>query len=165
MPIVDTLKIYEALKKALALPGIEPKAKAITEALEKAFEEYQIKQIEALATKEDLAKTETRLKEDLAKIETRLKEDLTILKEDLRKTETILKEDLRKTETILKEDLRKTETILKEDLRKTETRLKEDLIILKEDLRKTEIRLIRWQVGLWITQIGILLGVLFAFFR
>jgi len=40
-----------------------------------------------------------------------------------------------------------------------------EILATKEDLARLETRLIRWMFIFWVGQIGVILSVLFAFFR
>ncbi|MBI5574156.1 MAG: hypothetical protein HY919_06360 [Elusimicrobia bacterium] len=57
MAIVNTLRIYEILRPKLQ----DEPAKAVAEAIEESFEEYQEHQSTILATKVDLAETKAEL--------------------------------------------------------------------------------------------------------
>lgn len=68
MAIVNTLKLYEILRPKLQ----DEPAKAITEVIEKSFEEYQEKQKELLATKEDLANLKAELMKEIHSIKSEI---------------------------------------------------------------------------------------------
>ena len=64
---------------------------------------------ESLATKEDLANTETALRTDLENVDTALRSEIGTLRKDLENTETALRKDLENTETAMLGRMRELE--------------------------------------------------------
>jgi len=66
---------------------------------------------------------------------------------------------------ILKERLAEPEAkIITEAIEKSFEEAKE-ILATKEDLTRLETRLIRWMFIFWVVQIGVILSILFTFFR
>lgn len=53
----------------------------------------------------------------------------------------------------------------KEDIAKLREEVKEEISTLRVEIARTEARLIRWMFIFWATQLGGIIGILFAFFR
>ena len=94
-----------------------------------------------LATKNELANTESTLKADIAKTNV-----------EIAKIESALKADIANTESVLRAEIAKTESVLRAEIAKTNAKI-----------ANTEAHLIKWMVGLTMGSVGVMVA-LFSFF-
>jgi predicted RNase H-related nuclease YkuK (DUF458 family) len=140
MHAIDTLQIYERLKKAKASDAL---SKEMAEIIGNIVDEQ-------LSTKADLKNTEL------------------AMKNDLKNTELTLKNELKSTEAKLEAKLKNTEAKLEAKLKNIELALKNTEVKLQAEIQtavhgsKTEIIkwIIGWVTGLLMAQTGFLLTYL-----
>jgi hypothetical protein len=152
MTIVNTLAIYEKLKEHFKEAG----ARALTEAIEGALQEYQEYQREFLATKEDIKDMAT--KADIAALKEYVKDEILGVRQDMAKMEASIREDMTKVEASIREDMTKVEASIREDMTKVEASL-------RTEIANTRAELIKWMFIFWAGQVGALIGILFLFFK
>jgi flagellar motility protein MotE (MotC chaperone) len=111
-------------------------------------------------------------KSDVSNLEATLKEDIRQTKEAMYQLETTLKEDIRQTEeamhqleATLKEDIHKLESEVKEDIHQLATAVREDVNRLEKKVADTENRLVRWTFGIWIGNVALISGIVYAIVR
>ncbi|RKX74627.1 MAG: hypothetical protein DRP87_16450 [Spirochaetes bacterium] len=80
-----------------------------------------------------------------------------------------LGERLIKSDLSIKEELLKNDNSIKEELKQSISSIREEMIRGKESIRtemhKINSTTIKWMFLFWVGQIGVLLGILFAFFK
>ncbi|MFQ5454746.1 MAG: LA_3696 family protein [Nitrospirota bacterium] len=114
-------------------------------------------------TKEDVIdvaseRFERRLTEEITRIDRRITEEVAKLNERI--SDEVAKLDKRITEESAKLDKRITEEAAKLDKRITEEAAK-----LDKRISETKTEIIKWMFIFWVGQVGMILGILFAFFK
>ena len=152
----DTHRAVKALCEAGAA---EPLAEAFVETIGDAITGN-------VATKADIAETETALRSDIAevraevdRIETTLKAEIAEVKADVNRVETTLKAEIDHVETTLKAEIGKTEAALRAEVAEVRTEvanvraeLKTDIGLVRAEIGDVEARLYR---QLWLMAAGI----------
>ncbi|MDQ7032882.1 MAG: DUF1542 domain-containing protein [Desulfonauticus sp.] len=126
----------------------EEKSEIIANFLEEFNSAYP--QLKYHATKQDVTETELRLIKEIEKVRKEIKEV------ELKLTREI--EDVRKE--IKEVELKLTREI--EDVRKE---IKEIDLKLTREIKETKSTLIKWSFGFWISQLGVLLSIVFLILR
>ena len=75
------------------------------------------------------------------------------------------KEDLQKTELALRGDLQKAELTLREEIRRVDQALREEIHKLDQKIEATKSDLIKWSFGVWIGNVAVMSGIMFAIIR
>jgi paraquat-inducible protein B len=119
-------------------------------------------------------KFERRLTEEMAKVNQRITDEVAQLrgevKDEIAKLRGEVKEDIAQLRSVdlAKLDKRITEEITQlrsVDLAKLDKRITDEVAGLKVEIATTRAELIKWMFIFWVGQIGVLIGILFAFFK
>jgi ElaB/YqjD/DUF883 family membrane-anchored ribosome-binding protein len=118
---------------------------------------------------EEFAKFDSKLMEEVAKVNKRIDElSARIMEEvaklDARITEEVAKLDAKITEEVTKLDAKITEEITKLEARINQ-RITEEVSKLRVEMSSYYASIVRWMFIFWVGQIGVIIGILFAFFR
>jgi Fe2+ transport system protein B len=107
---------------------------------------------------EEFAKFDSKLMEEVAKVNKRIDEL------SARITEEVAKLDAKITEEVTKLDAKITEEITKLEARINQ-RITEEVSKLRVEMSSYYASIVRWMFIFWVGQIGVIIGILFAFFR
>ncbi len=115
-------------------------------------------------------KADAGVKEDVLvfveeKFERRLTEELSKITEKNDKTSTSLLGKIAETNTSLLEKIDKTNTSLLEKIAEMNTVLSEKIAQTNINIAETKAEIIRLMFIFWAGQIGVMIGILFAFFK
>jgi hypothetical protein len=168
--MIDSLELFESLKTA-NLP--ESQARAIAQAIGKAWDDNDARQAKALAHKADTARldsevhlVETSLKHDISSLGIEIRAEMRAISEELRaeiKAQIAMlraefKIELPALRSQFKEDIATLRSELKGDIATLRSELKGDIAALrselKTDIAESKTAMIRWMFVLWIGQLA-----------
>jgi hypothetical protein len=156
--MIDSLELFESLKTA-NLP--ESQARAIAQAIGKAWDDNDIRQAKALAQKADAAKLDS----EVHLVETSLKHDISSLGIEIRAEMRAMAEQLwseMKAQTaILRSEFKTEIAALRSEFKTDIAALRSEL---KTDIAESKTAMIRWMFIFWVGQIAVLLSAM-KFFR
>jgi chromosome segregation ATPase len=82
-------------------------------------------------------------------------------KEDISKLREATAENI----NALKEEIGKLRTETKEEIGKLRNETKEDIHRLERLIGDTEVRLIKWMFGIWVSNVALISGIIYAIIR
>ncbi|MDR7513610.1 MAG: DUF1640 domain-containing protein, partial [Armatimonadota bacterium] len=85
--------------------------------------------------------------------------------EEVARLETRIAEESAKLDRRVTEEVARLENRIAEEAAKLDRRITEEVARLRTQISDVRADLIRWMFVFWVGQIGVLLGILFAFFR
>jgi VIT1/CCC1 family predicted Fe2+/Mn2+ transporter len=100
-------------------------------------------------------KFERRLTEEMAKVNQRITDEIAKLRGEV-------KEEMAQLRSV---DLAKLDKRITDEVAKLDKRITDEVAGLKVEIATTRAELIRWMFIFWVGQIGVLIGILFAFFK
>ena len=135
--------------------------------VEEKFEHHLSKEIGKVNERitEEISKLDNRLTEEMGKVNERITKEISKL--DNRLTEEIGKINERIAEERVSINQRITEEVAKVNQRVTDeiAMVRGEIQVLRTDMHAMRADLIKWMFIFWAGQIGVILGILFAFFR
>ncbi len=76
-----------------------------------------------------------------------------------------LRQEIAEVKVEMSEGFAEVRAELKKDIAEVRTEMKKDIADVKVEVHQTKSELIKWMFIFWIGQIGMILGILFAFFK
>ncbi len=99
------------------------------------------------------------------RFEKKLTELVSGLREDITRGDASLRRELVHVDSSLREEIRQVDSSLREEI----TGLREDMVrgdcSLREEIHKAKSETVKWMFIFSVGQIGVILGLLFAFFK
>jgi len=153
--MIDSLTLFESLKTANLS---DPQARAIAQAIGKAFDDNETRQTNVLAGKVDSAKLnsevhqlETSLKQDIASfgvgIRAELKESLALLRSEIRDEIALLRAEF-------SGEISQLGSELKSEIAQLRSDTKSDIAQLEAKIAESKSAMIRWMFIFWIGQVA-----------
>jgi hypothetical protein len=141
--MIDSLELFESLKIA-NLP--EPQARAIAQAIGKAWDDNDARQAKALAHKADSAKLDS----EVHLVETSLKHDISSLGIEIRA-------EMRAMADRLQSELKTQIATLRSEFKTDIAALRSEL---KTEIAESKTSMIRWMFAFWVGQTAVLLSAI-----
>ena len=142
--MIDSLELFESLKTA-NLP--ESQARAIAQAIGKAWDDNEARQAKALAQKADTAKLDC----EVHLVETSLKQDISSLGVEIRAEMRAMSEELRAEMRVMTEQLRSE---FKGEIGALRSEVKGDIAQLEVKIAESKTSMIRWMFVFWVGQLA-----------
>jgi len=103
------------------------------------------------------------------KFERRLTEEISALREEIAKSSAALREEIAQNNAALREEIAQTNAALREEIAQNSATLRGEIAqsnaSLREEIASVQANMIKWMFIFWIGQVGVILGILFAFFK
>jgi len=107
---------------------------------------------------DEVAKINQRITDEVAKINQRLSEEVTKINQRI--TDEVAKINQRITEEVANINQRITDEVTN-----INQRISEEVAGLRNEIHRTRADIIKWMFIFWVGQIGVIMGLLFAFFK
>ncbi|GAB4221329.1 MAG TPA: DUF1640 domain-containing protein [Spirochaetota bacterium] len=157
------MRVYEAFKDD------EVKAKVLAEFIEKVEEAINNNQV---ATRQDLHVQELKLTKEIEQTRLEIKEaELKLTKEieqvraDMKETELKLTKEIEQVRVDLTKDIEKMRLEIKEIELKLTKEIERVRAELKIEIQQTKVSLLKWLIGLLLTQTITIIGVIIGLFQ
>ncbi|MEW6526656.1 MAG: coiled-coil domain-containing protein [Spirochaetota bacterium] len=143
------IKVYEAFKDD------EVKAKVLAEFIEKVEEAINNNQV---ATRQDLHVQELKLTKEIKEVELRLTKEIEQVRADLTKEIEQVRADLTKEIEQVRNEMKEIELKLTKEIEQVRAEL-------KVEIQQTKVSLLKWLIGLLLTQTITIIGVIVGLFQ
>jgi len=103
------------------------------------------------------------------KFERRLTEEISALREEIAQNSAALREEIAQNSAALREEIAQNNAALREEIAQNSATLRGEIAqsnaSLREEIASVQANMIKWMFIFWIGQVGVILGILFAFFK
>ena len=118
---------------------------------------------------EEISKVNERITKETSKLDNRLTEEIgkvnERIAEETNKLDNRLTEEMGKVNERIAEERVSINQRITEEVAKVNQRVTDEIAMVRTDMHALRADLIKWMFIFWAGQIGVILGILFAFFR